>query len=209
MKKSAVQSKRQNTRKKQKRTTARISFKQAKPKPAVPVVTSQIYWPDRIDYVKAVAARGLSDVEMAEYLGISADLLDSWKVYYPLLNKAIEEGRSQADVEVVAALHKNAVGYDYETDEVVRGRGRADVVTVTKHVPGDTNAQKFWLMNRSSAWRAGQQHAVGLGGRSDAPAIGVKVDAETKMMVIHSILNMITPRPDGDGRPPKLIEGKS
>jgi hypothetical protein len=44
-----------------------------------------------------------------------------------------------------------------------------------------------------------------LGGQRDGkPADAISV--ETKNMVIHSILNMITPRPDGDGRPPKLIE---
>lgn len=189
-----MHSKRQKTRKRSKSTTVR--FKPAKQ------VSTEVYWPDRIDYVKAVAAQGLNDMEMAAYLGVPETLLESWKAYYPLFAKAIEEGRSRADVEVIQALHKNAIGYDYETDIVVRTRRGAEVVTAKQHVPADTNAQKFWLTNRSPNWRQGQN--IGVGGRKDAPPIGVTV--ESKAMVIHSILNMITPRPDGDGRAPKVIE---
>lgn len=194
MKNKAVHSSKQKTRKRKKNTTARISFKKQ--------VSTEVYWPDRIDYVKAIAAQGLTDLEMAAYLGVSDALLESWKAYYPLFAKAIDEGRSQADVEVIQALHKNAIGYDYETDVIVRSRRGAEVVTAKQHVPADTNAQKFWLTNRSPNWRQGQSVAVG--GRKDAPPIGVTV--ESKAMVIHSILNMITPRPDGDGRAPRLVD---
>ena len=135
----------------------------------------------------------MTDSEMAQFLGVSDKLLDSWKIYYPLFNKAIEEGRSQADLEVIHALHKNAVGYDYTTDEVVRTRRGAQVVTVTKHMPAETNAQKFWLSNRNPAqWNVPSQ--VSLGGRGKENPL--HVSAETKAMVIHSILNLITPRPD-------------
>jgi hypothetical protein len=178
----------------------RVNLQQA-PKVPKEVVASEVYWPDRIDYVKAIAARGLNDDEMAAYLGVSPALFDSWKAYYPLLSRAIDEGRTKADAEVVAALHKTAVGYDYDTQEVVRGRGGSMVLDVTKHVPGDVQAQKFWLSNRSSHWNAGQNLNVGGQGR-DKP---LHVSAETKVHVIHSILNMITPRPDGDGKPPRIL----
>lgn len=192
-----------NARKRKTKTTARVSFKRehSKPKVAPSKALTDIYWPDRIDYVKAVAAQGLTDVEMAAYLGVSENQLESWKAFYPLFSKAIDEGRSQADVEVIQALHKNAVGFEYTTDEVVKTRHGAEVVTATKFVPPDTQAQKFWLTNRSANWRQGQNVAVG--GRKDAPPIAVS--AETKLQVIHSILNMITPRPDGDGKAPRII----
>lgn len=190
-----------------KKKFARLSFKpgkEAKP-PANVDQASSIYWPDRLDYVKAVAAQGLSDTEMAQFLGISDKKLDAWKAYYPLFNEAIENGRSQADVEVIQALHKNAIGYEYETDVVVRGRKGAMVLKATKFVPGDTNAQKFWLINRSANWRHGNNMQLG-GQKGGKAADAIQIDSETKMMVIHSILNMITPRPDGDGKAPKLIQ---
>jgi hypothetical protein len=193
---SSAHASRRATKKKNK-VTVDLSRKQVKkPDPA------DIYWPDRIDYVRAVAARGLTDTEMAAFLNVPASLLDSWKAYYPLFAEAIEEGRSQADIEVIQALHKNAVGFEYETDEVIRTRRGAEVITAKRFMPPDTNAQKYWLTNRSPAWRVAQN--VNLGGQRGGEPI--KVDTETKMMVIHSILNMITPRPDGDGKPPKLIK---
>lgn len=197
-----MQPKNRRNKTKRNKPTARISFKQVKPQKQVQKPgPADIYWPDRIDYVKAIAAQGLTDLEMAVYLGIKPELLDSWKAYYPLFNQAIEEGRSKADVEVIQALHKNAVGFTYTTDEVVRTRRGADVVQVDKYALPDTNAQKFWLTNRSSNWRQGQSVNVG-GQRGGSP---IEITVESKMQVIHSILNMITPRPDGDGKAPRLI----
>jgi hypothetical protein len=155
-------------------------------------VPASIFWPDRIDHVKAIAMRGLDDDEMAFMMGVTPELLESWKSYYPSFAEAIEEGRTQADAQVVAALHSNAVGYEYETDEVVKTRRGAQVLRVTKRVPGETAAQKFWLQNRQPKhWNTAA--AVNLGGQKGNP---IQVDVETKQQVIHSILNLIHPRPD-------------
>lgn len=161
-----------------------------------------IYWPDRIDHVKAIAMRGLSDAEMAAVMGVSDVLFDSWKAFYPAFAKAIDDGRTLPDAQVIAALHKNAIGYDYETDEVVRTRKGAQVVTVKKHFPAETAAQKFWLSNRAPAhWNVPQVHAIGGRGKENP----LHVSQETKLMVMHSILNMITPRPDGESSPPRVV----
>ena len=173
----------------------------SKRKPPVSV-ERKIYWPDHLDHVRVIAAKGLTDDEMASFMGISETLLQSWKAYYPGLKKAIEEGRTQADADVVVALHRNAVGYEHETDEVVRTRRGAQVVTVKKYYPGETQAQKFWLQNRRKEdWNAATQLQVT--GKKDSP---VHVKVENKDSVINSILNLIMPRPDGDGLPPSRKE---
>jgi len=155
-------------------------------------VPEQIFWPDRIDHVKAIAMRGVTDAEMAALMGVSPTLLESWKNYYPTLSKAIEEGRTFADAQVVAALHSNAIGYERESDEVVRTRRGAEVVTIKKFYPGETAAQKYWLQNRKPLeWdRATSVHVSTPKGQS------IHVKMETKNDVINSILNMIQPRPD-------------
>jgi hypothetical protein len=150
-----------------------------------------VYWPDHIDEVKAIAMTGMSDQEIAKALGVREEQWDAWVQYYPSFAAAIEDGRTNADAEVVAALHKNAIGFKYFADEVVRTRKGAQVIQVEKHFLPETGAQKFWLQNRSSRWRAGQN--INLGGQKGNP---VQVDQETKMMVIHSILNLIRPQPD-------------
>lgn len=168
------------------RTSGREIRSRAK---APEVVPDRIFWPDRIDHVKAIAMRGMTDDEMAAVMGVTPDLLQSWKAYYPTLAKAIDEGRTIADANVVQALYHNCVGFDYETDEVVRSRRGAEVVTVKKHVPGETQAQKYWLQNRKTDWNGAQKMHV-------STPKGEAVRVESKNDVINSILNMIRPQPD-------------
>lgn len=158
---------------------------------AKPLPPAKIYWPDHVDEVKAIAMTGMTDDEMAQAMDIKPELLESWKQYYPLFKQAIEDGRTRADAQVVAALHANAIGYEYEADEIVRTRRGATVLTVTKKFLPETGAQKFWLTNRKPEWRAAQ--LLNVGGQKGSP---VQVQAETKAMVIHSILNLIKPQPD-------------
>lgn len=171
-----------------------------------PVKNAPIYWPDHIDEVRAIAMTGMTDEEMAIALGVKPELWESWKQYYPSFMEAIDEGRTRADAQVVKALFNNAVGFDYDAEEVVKTRHGGEIVSVTKRSLPDTNAQKFWLTNRSSQWRQSQNLNVG-GQRDGKPADAISV--ETKQQVIHSILNLITPRPDGDGRAPRIADRTS
>jgi len=185
---------RKTERNKKHRRTTGVKARFTRPKRTTPeAVESTIFWPDRIDHVKAIAMRGLTDDEMAAVMGVSSELLASWKAYYPQLAKAIEEGRMAADAQVVAALHSNAIGYVKTSDEVVRTRRGAQVVQVEKYYPAETNAQKYWLNNRApSYW--GDKTQIGGDRSPGARPIGVK--DETKLDVINSLLNMIRPQPD-------------
>jgi hypothetical protein len=181
---------------KKKRTTGSKLIIRGRKTPPVRAVPEggNIFWPDRIDHVKAIAMRGLDDSEMAVMMGVSDGLMESWRKYYPEFNKAIEEGRALPDQEVIAALHRNAVGYEREQDVVVRGRKGAMVLTTKVYYPGETAAQRYWLNNRQPKnWKERHDHAIG-GKGPDQP---VHLKAETKVDVINSILNMITPQPDG------------
>lgn len=155
---------------------------------------TNIFWPDRIDHVTAIAMKGMTDEEMASVMGVSPALLDSWRKFYPEFNKAIEDGRTLPDQQVIAALHKNAVGYEREVDVVVRGRRGAVVLQTKQYYPGETAAQRYWLNNRQPAnWKERSDHAIG----GKGPKEPLHIKAETKLDVINSILNMITPQPDG------------
>ena len=156
-------------------------------------VNPQVFLPDFPEQVKAIAMQGLTDDEMAAVFGISPALMQSWKLFYPSFAKAVEAGRTQADAAVVQALFKNAVGYDYETDEVVKTRHGGQVITAKRHFPAETTAQKFWLQNRQrDKWNVAIP--VALGGRGKENPIHIK--DESKQDVINSLLNLITPRPD-------------
>jgi DNA-binding transcriptional regulator YiaG len=152
-----------------------------------------IYWPDHVDEIKAIAMTGMTDDEMAAALGIKEEQLEAWKQYYPSFAAAIDAGRTNADAQVVAALHANAIGFKYIADEVVKTKRGAQVIQVEKHFLPETQAQKFWLTNRKPEWRAAQ--LLNVGGQRGGHAHDA-ISVETKAMVIHSILNLITPQPD-------------
>lgn len=130
---------------------------------------------------------------MAVMLGVSPALFDSWRKFYPEFNRAVEDGRALPDQEVIAALHKNAVGYEREQDVVVKTRRGAQIVTTKVFYPGETAAQRYWLNNRvPKYWRDRQEHAIGGQGKENP----VHIKSESKTEIINSLLNMIVPRPD-------------
>ena len=188
---SAVKTK---TIKRQKKSHALV-IRGKKSVPKAAAVAPAIFWPDRIDHVKAIAMRGLADNEMASILGVSEPLLNSWRKYYPEFNQAIEDGRSLPDQQVLAALHANAIGYERDQDVVVRTRRGSEIVTAKVFYPGETAAQRYWLNNRAPKyWKDRSSHDVSSKNLNLNANAAVK--PETKDQVINSIINLITPQPD-------------
>lgn len=101
---------------------------------------------------------GAIDAQLAQLLEISESTLNNWKHEHPEFSESIKKGKEIADVEVVEALRKRAIGYSYEeikTEESDQGNKR---VVTTKEVVGDTTAQIFWLKNRQPRlWRDKQE----------------------------------------------------
>ena len=91
---------------------------------------------------------GAIDAQLAQLLEISESTLNNWKHEHPEFLESIKKGKEIADVEVVEALRKRAIGYSYEevkTEESDQGNKRT---VTTKAVIPDTTAQIFWLRNR-------------------------------------------------------------
>lgn len=165
-----------------------------------------VFLPDHLDQVRAVAMRGLTDDEMAGVFGISSDLLASWRAFYPEFNKAIEEGRTVADRNVVAALYTAATGLDGQGQRVRLRKQKTvrvgdkdfheyEVVELEEDLPPDVQAQRYWLDNRQPAhW--GTKLQIGGDRSPGAKPLGVGLRDETKSEIIASILNLIKPKPD-------------
>lgn len=111
-----------------------------------------VFLPSALDSVKMVAKRGLTDNEICDYFGIPLSLFNKWLKAYPSFRDTLEEGRTEADVRVVEALHKSAVGYHLKhkktTIQVKNGRKTRRTVITESPVAGSVDAQKFWLTNR-------------------------------------------------------------
>lgn len=113
---------------------------------------------------------GMIDKEIAEFFGVVESTLYYWKNSFPEFSKAMREGKTGADLAVVNALRKRAIGYKvkevtYEkTGDLTllekEGEGVAIQVpefkkrVVLKEMPGDVMAQHLWLKNRHpKLWR--------------------------------------------------------
>lgn len=105
--------------------------------------------------VQGLARDGLAEREIAEKLGVSVSTFEVWKSSKPEFLECLREGKKPVDTLVENALLKKALGYTYEevtvVDKQIGSMLMRDTRTVTKHVQGDTTAQKYWLSNRRKA----------------------------------------------------------
>lgn len=103
---------------------------------------------DRIRQVYMLALLGATDRQMAEVMGISIDLFESWKKRKPDFKKAMMAGKMEADAKVAQALYHRAIGFEYEEDHVTVYRGEVIKTRVKKVLPPDVTAAVKWLSAR-------------------------------------------------------------
>lgn len=155
-----------------------------------------VFLPDHENLIRLVAARGMSDQEIELIYGLGKGTVQKWKKHYPGLQRAIDEGRTSADAQVLFAMFKTATGYHFEEDQAVGGRDPC-VLQVTKYKAGEFAAQKHWLGNRikrpdgTAEWpRSEQVELSGPGGK------GIAVESRNDL--ITAILSMVASKPDNE-----------
>lgn len=154
-----------------------------------------VFAPDHLDIVRMIAMRGADDAEMARNFGVDTDTFAAWRELYTDFDNAIQKGRSKADQEVVVSLYRKATGYEYE-EEVAVGGKEPEVMKVKRYAHPDFNSIQYWMNNRVEGW--GTKSRAELTGAAGGP-IGVK--HETKIDIIDAIVNMLSPKPDGETNP--------
>lgn len=114
---------------------------------------------DGLTRITGWARDGLTNIQIAQNIGVSERTFTDWVARFPSISSALKKGKEPVDIQVENALLKRALGYDYEEttteiEELAGGKVKKHVRKVTKHVPGDTTAQIFWLKNRKpEIWR--------------------------------------------------------
>ena len=93
-----------------------------------------------------LSSLGLSRQEIAEVIGTKAKYIDDILAENPDLQDAVKEARKKADIQVVNALFKRALGYNY--CEVLYDNYGKIYRKMYKHLPPDVTACIFWLKNR-------------------------------------------------------------
>lgn len=97
---------------------------------------------------------GATDIEIADFLGVSVRTLYRWKGQHKAFCQALKTAKAEADERVERSLFARANGYEH--DEVdIRVIGQEIVQTpIRKFYPPDTTACIFWLKNRRpDLWR--------------------------------------------------------
>ena len=106
-----------------------------------------------LERIRLWVAKGATQKEVAEKLGISQDRLIKYKKDHLEFAESIDAPKGYVDDLVEAALFKRCTGYDYE--EVTRWQtiGRDGKLMwlekkTKKHLPPDPSSVQFWLTNR-------------------------------------------------------------
>lgn len=121
----------------------------------------------RLADVELWATMGLSETQIAYNLGISRATLENYKRDHLDILESLKRGKNQADFKVENALYKKATGYIVKETVAVKckdiyyddnnnkcQRERLDTVEIEKEVPAETNAIKFYLINRKQGrWK--------------------------------------------------------
>lgn len=109
-------------------------------------------------YLQSWANDGLSNIEIAQKMGVCEDTFYRWCNQEPSIKRAVTRGRDTMTMEVENILYKCAKGYMYEEDALTKD---GEVVRVQKYQPPSTEAQKFILTNRrKDKWKSKNEVAL-------------------------------------------------
>ena len=117
---------------------------------------------------------GATDQDLADFFEVHIDTIGDWKNKYPAFKAALAKGKTIADAKVAEKLFSRATGYEFDevTFEKVSDQVSLKIMNdgemktdesykkkiVTKHIPGDVQAQRYWLNNRrKNDWSEKQQ----------------------------------------------------
>jgi hypothetical protein len=120
------------------------------------------YKPVYCEQVQKLCALAATDLEIADFFGITVKTLNFWKIKYPEFCASIIDAKEIADTRVQRSLYQRAVGYTFESEKVFQYQGEVVRAKTLEHVPPDTTAAQWWLKNRQPArWRDLHQYEVG------------------------------------------------
>lgn len=108
----------------------------------------------RKELIFRLAAKGKTDVQIADIIGVHPKTLAYWKGTYPDFLDALKAAKAEADDLVEASLFRRATGYYHPEEKLFFFKGKPVRVEVMKHTAPDVAAQIFWLKNRNpKRWR--------------------------------------------------------
>lgn len=140
------------------------------------------YRPEYVERVYKLCLLGATDVELADFFGVSEQTLNAWKGAHPEFLESMARGKTDADANVASRLFERAMGYSHDAVKIFMPAGANMPVYApyTEHFPPDTAAASLWLRNRQpKKWRDKVDHEItGKDGAPLVPVLNVTITAE-------------------------------
>lgn len=92
--------------------------------------------------------QGLTDIQVAEIIGIHVDTLLDWRKKKLAFSWSVAEAKLLADEMVESSLFQRAIGYNHPEERLFCSEGQVIRAETVKHYPPEPKAQIFWLKNR-------------------------------------------------------------
>ena len=113
-----------------------------------------VYSPRMAVIARTCCERGMTDIEVADILGIGLATLYRWKLDHPAFARVFKLGKAAADDRVERSLYSRAIGYDYIAEKAAMTRHGQQTMRYRQHIPPDTAAAVWYLKNRRpDRWR--------------------------------------------------------
>src|SRR5262249_17591238 len=149
------------------------------------------YGPRMAAVARKCCERGMTDIEVADMLGIGLATLYRWKLDHPAFARVFKLGKAAADDRVERSLYNRAVGYDYLAEKAVMTRYGQRTMRYRAHIPPDTAAALWYLKNRRpDRWRDSIRHE-----HIASPYDGIEDTAELRALLTKQAehLGLIVP----------------
>jgi len=112
------------------------------------------YKPEFVEQARKLARLGATDMEIADFFGITDRTLYRWKIEYSAFCQALKVPKKEADERVKRSLYQRAVGYSFTSEKVFQYQGKIVRAKTVEHCPPDVAAAFIWLKNRDPEnWR--------------------------------------------------------
>lgn len=140
------------------------------PKKPPPIKTGAVgrpsdYQPEYVEEVFELCLAGYTDKMLAEHFQVAENTILAWKNKHPEFLRSMRRGKGIANGKAALGLYNRAVGMEIPDDHVAVYEGSVIVTPITKHLPPDVQAAKFFLKNRlPEQWRENVEIDTGKGG---------------------------------------------
>ena len=126
------------------------------------------YRPEFVEQAKKLCRLGATDLEIADFFGITVRTLFNWKNEHDDFFHALNESKTIPDERVERSLFHRAIGYEHDEVDIRVIDHQIVKTQIRKYYPPDTTACIFWLKNRRpDIWRDKREEAAPTEGNSD------------------------------------------